>query len=384
MGFLQNLGQATGNNLVNVGMGALNSYVQGAINEKWAKVAREENFKYNEKAADSADARQRAQFNDMYSIGAQMRQLKENNLSPSLMMGGTPSQGGATAPIGKGAGGLMGNPTAHFDPMNAAEIELMQAQAAKLREETKTEAGDNKRGAGEISNLFAEGERLLAEKGNLEFSSEFLKAKTTWQTIENRFAEPMAEMKLKLFDADFQQIIATTDKIKQEAKAQGMSNKLFEENFDTHSAQIKAGLQKTLAETGLLLARRQESVKNLSFMDAQMNYMSQQIMQGWKKLEIQGADQEAQQKFYEASARNMLRTYNLQERQFEALKGWKNTEFGLEKRGQNLTFIANCIHAYISSQNALLYSVSNVINGLSPGTALSGAASSATRVRGFQ
>lgn len=382
---MSGFGRMLGNNLFSIGSNALNSYVQGAISEHWAKKARKENFEYNEKAADAADKRQRAQFDDMYSIGAQMRQLNENNLSPSMLMGGgMPSTQGSTGAQGHGASGITGNPYAGFDPITGAEIELMQAQAENLREKTKTESGENERGKGEISNLFAEGEKMLAEKGNLEFSSEFLKAKTTWQSIENRFAEPFAEKKLSLFDADLQQIIATTNKITQEAKGQELSNKLFEDNFDTYEKQLKANLQKTLAESSMLIARRNESVKNLQLMDAQIEQISQNILQGWRELEIKDADQQAHQAFYEKQARIMLRTLNLNERRFQTEKEWKATEFRLEKRQQNLRFATDLINAYVSSNNALLYSVSNIFSSLSPSTALGGAARSATSVRGFR
>lgn len=382
---MSGFGSMMGNNLISIGSNALNSYIQGAISEHWAKKAREDVFNWNEKAADNADTRQRKQFKDMFSIGAQMKQLKESNLSPSMLMGGgMPGTQGATGAQGHGAAGIMGNPQAGFDPITSAEIELMQAQAENLREKTKTESGDNERGKGEISNLFAEGEKLLAEKGNLEFSSEFLKAKTTWQSIENRFAEPFAERKLALFDADLQQIIATTNKITQEAKGQELSNKLFKDNFDTYEKQLQANLQKTLVEGSLLIARRNESVKNLRLMDAQVMQISHNILQGWRELEIKDADQQAHQAFFEKQARIMLRTLNLNERRFQTEKEWKATEFRLEKRQQNLRFATDLINAYVSSNNALLYSISNVFSSLSPSTALGGAARSATSVRGFQ
>lgn len=381
----QSIAVSTGNNVLNLGFNALYNRIAHQNAEEFAERARKRNYHYSEMAADAADKRQRAQFDDMYSIGAQMRQLKENKLSPSMLMGGgMPGTQGATGAQGNGATGIMGNPLGGFDPVSSAEVELMQAQAANLREKTKTESGENERGKGEISNLFAEGEKLLAEKGNLEFSSDFLKAKTTWQSIENRFAEPFAEMKLSLFDADLQQIIATTNKITQEAKGQELSNKLFEDNFYTYEKQLKANLQKTLAEGSMLIARRNESVKNLQLMDAQIEQISQNIMQGWRELEIKDADQQAHQAFYEKQARIMLRTLNLNERRFQTEKEWKATEFRLEKRQQNLRFATDLINAYVSSNNALLYSVSNIFSSLSPSTALGGAARSATSVRGFR
>lgn len=371
--------------LYGVGMRALDSYVQGAVNEHWAKKARAENYTYNEKAADNADARQRKQFEDMYSLPAQMQQIHESGLSPSIMAGGNmPSTQGATGAHGGGAAGLMGPYMSSFDAGVAADIELKQAQAAKLREETKTEAGDNERGKGEISNLFAEGNKILAETGNLELSSEFLKAQTTWQTIQNRFAEPMAQMKLKLFDADYKQIIATTENIVEQAKQQKMQNKITAATIDKQIELVGAELQKTLAETSLLFARKNESVKNLKLMDAQINKLKNDILQGWKDLEIKGADQKAHQAFYEAQARNWLRMYNLEERKFSYHQESTNKSLELQRRQQNMNFATDCIQAFVSSQNALLYTIGNVISGFSPASALGGAAKSAIRVGGFK
>lgn len=119
-------------------MNSAQNYETYWYNKELAEQARAENFKYNEMAADNADKRQRAQFADLYSIPAQMQQLKDAGLSPSLMYGGTPSPGGMAT--GQQGGGANGIPAPTYMPnsnvMAAASLansvasaNLMQAQA---------------------------------------------------------------------------------------------------------------------------------------------------------------------------------------------------------------------------------------------------------------
>ncbi len=85
------------------------------------------NYRYNEKAADNADARQRKQYEDYYSPAAQLKQLQDAGLSPSLMYGnGSGVVGSAQGAQGSGAQG----PSAI--PMQATQFALMQAQIKNL------------------------------------------------------------------------------------------------------------------------------------------------------------------------------------------------------------------------------------------------------------
>lgn len=121
-------------------VGAGVNAVMGYFNNKWAKereqLARAENYRYGEMAADEADARTRALYNDLYSPQALADQYKEAGLSPGLMFGGTPGQGGMSGAQGTGAAGLPSTymPISLLEGVQAANI---LAQTEKIKAETK-------------------------------------------------------------------------------------------------------------------------------------------------------------------------------------------------------------------------------------------------------
>lgn len=122
--------------------------VNGIINQAFAEHNRKRNYYWNEKAADSADARQRAQYKDLYSPQAMLDQYAAAGLSPSMMMSGGQSAVGGTP---QGAqGGISGPyPTADLlNPNTIADVALKKAQIRNLDEDTTTKELEN-----EIKNL---------------------------------------------------------------------------------------------------------------------------------------------------------------------------------------------------------------------------------------
>lgn len=124
------------------GVDVLGSLIGSGINAGFDELARARNFEYNEKAADNADKRLRAQFHDLYSYGAQKKQMEQAGLSPSLMFSkGAGGQGGASAPQGAGASGVQGNHVT-LDPMSQAEMDALreQTRGQKIENDMKQEA----------------------------------------------------------------------------------------------------------------------------------------------------------------------------------------------------------------------------------------------------
>lgn len=121
------LGAAT-----SAGLSALNNYMAGQQSD-WD---RSQNYYLNEEAARNAYMRQREMYKDFYSPEALMRQYKEAGLSPSLMFGGTPGQGGMGAPQGSGVAGLQ-TPFMPFSMLEAAQIAKTEAETSKTKAETK-------------------------------------------------------------------------------------------------------------------------------------------------------------------------------------------------------------------------------------------------------
>jgi len=99
------------------------------------------NYMYNEMSAENADVRTRALYNDFYSPAALMRQYKEAGLSPSLMFGGTPGQGGQSGAQGNGSGGLQ-TPYYPISAMEAAQMGLTLAETKKTEAEKENVIAD--------------------------------------------------------------------------------------------------------------------------------------------------------------------------------------------------------------------------------------------------
>lgn len=118
---------------------ALNNHYQQQLTEK----DRRENYYYGELAANSADRRTRALYNDFYSPEALLKQYKEAGLSPSMMFGGTPGQGGMSGAQGSGASGIQ-TPYMPISILEGIQAANIAAQTAKTKEETKNIAQDTK------------------------------------------------------------------------------------------------------------------------------------------------------------------------------------------------------------------------------------------------
>lgn len=127
-------------------IGMIGNIASTSINNQYAEEreqkARADNFQYNEKAANAADERTRRLYSDLYSPKAQMQQLKETGLSPSIFAsGGLAGKSGVSGAQGQGAGGISPNVFA-ADPIGAAvaasQIQKTKAEAKKLEGETNS------------------------------------------------------------------------------------------------------------------------------------------------------------------------------------------------------------------------------------------------------
>lgn len=121
-----------------IGAGA--QIATAGLNNIWASHQSEEdrsqNYYYNEMAAQNADQRQRNLYADFYSPAALARQYTEAGLSPSLMFGGTPGQGGTAGAQGAGANGVK-TPYMPMSLIEGAQVANIVAQTKKTKAETE-------------------------------------------------------------------------------------------------------------------------------------------------------------------------------------------------------------------------------------------------------
>lgn len=128
---------------------ALNSQNNEYAQQREA-TARSENYRYNELAADNADKRTRALYNDLYSASAQMQQLKDAGLSPSIYSSnGLAGKSGASGAMGGGSAGI--SPNVFGMPyMDISQMNMQTAQTDNLRADTEKKKAETE--GQEISN----------------------------------------------------------------------------------------------------------------------------------------------------------------------------------------------------------------------------------------
>lgn len=249
----------------------------GIFNNAWAdqrtREDRAANYGYNELAAQNADKRTRALYNDFYSPEALLRQYNAAGLSPSLMFGGTPGQGGSNGAQGNGAAGLQ-TPYMPISMVEAAQAAALWAQADKTKAETKTINGENQRGAAEIK-------ALLADAGQKEAAEAYTKAQTTSLEIANYIAEATKEFSIHTAKylaqkTEHEAMIAFWGA--QDAKLQ------YDFNTETYKDRVaQVGKQVELMGAEIMLKGAQKELT-----EEQKKQVTAAISQAWEQLRLEG------------------------------------------------------------------------------------------------
>lgn len=251
-----------GGTAVAAGINALYGMWQQHYAAEQADWDRTENYRYNELAAENADARTRALYNDFYSPEALMRQYKAAGLSPSMMFGGTPGQGGTSGAMGAGAHG----PQTMFSPsslVDAAQAAALFAQAEKTKEETKTEAGENAKGYQIIANL-------MADTGNKDASTAYTKAATIGEEIANK-------LNTESYDFQLSNYKHQAEMLKWQAETA---------MYESWSANAKSQVDKATVETNIDIAKQtyKDLIASTCLKWSQKDLTEQQIKESETKI----------------------------------------------------------------------------------------------------
>ena len=305
--------------------------------------ARSENYAYNEMAASNADKRQRAQFNDMYSYSAQVREMKKAGLSPSMTFGGGGGQSGASAPQGGGAAGVSPNvfglPPVDFAQVTQAlaNANLANANAEKAEAEKDTIKGENARGIAEI-------QEILSKAGYNKAAESLAKANTAYQELKTFVGWQTADSEIQTAARAAQKLLHEADKAYEEATQAGLKTSFDKETYGKRVEQVGADLALTYAECALKNSQKQ-------YTDEQKNALRQQVLQGWveigikyKEMLIHGSSQRAAQRYLEDSIKA------------------KNRELGIKETEMWLDFGIDCANSVIK--------LADLITDLIPQTAM--------------
>lgn len=290
--------------------------------------ARAENYSYNEMAANNADKRQRAQFNDMYSYSAQVREMKKAGLSPSITFGGGGGQGGASAPQGGGAAGVSPN-VFGIPPVDFAQItqalanaNLAEANAEKTKAQTNTILGENARGIAEI-------QEIMSRAGYNKAAEALAEANTAYQELKTFVGWQTADSDIQTAARAAQKLLHESNKAYEEATQAGLKTSFDKETYGKRIEQVGADLALTYAECALKGSQKE-------YTDEQKNALKQQVLQGWvevgikyNEMIIHGKSQRAAQRYLEDTIKT------------------KNKELGIKETEMWLDFGIDCANSVI-------------------------------------
>lgn len=218
-------------------LGAATSIGGTLLNQAFAEKNRERNFYYNEQAAKNADMRTRMLYNDLYSPAAQMKQLREAGLSPSLMY---QNGGGNAGASGAQSAGLQGPyPSAQsLDPLTFAQIANINADTKVKENQAENIGTDTELKGQQIINI-------IADTNNKNVTNRILSAEADLAELE--FATD-----LQTAQATIRMAYANAEKAANEARSAAVKADLDEATFDCAYQLAYANLDQTLTDTALM------------------------------------------------------------------------------------------------------------------------------------
>ena len=145
------------------GLSAGLNFLNNGLNVGFGELSRARNYYYGERQAANADARTRALYNDLYSPKALMKQYKEAGLSPSVMFGGTPGQGGMSGAMAPSA--AVQTPYMPMSMLEAAQTANIMADTQKKKEEAKNINTDT-----QLKELQEEWQKMQNNERSVEFT----------------------------------------------------------------------------------------------------------------------------------------------------------------------------------------------------------------------
>lgn len=242
------------------------------------EAARRQNYYFNEMAANAADARTRALYNDLYSPKAQWEQMQELGMSPSLMASGLGGMSGQSGSQGSGAAGITPN-VFGLDPMAAANIAKTMAETDLLKSKTRTENGGNERGQSEIA-------KNLAEAGYQNAATNYTKSLEKATQLQNYITSNTAEFSINKAHAEAESAATYAQKAVYDLLTSQMECQKFAETYDDQIRAIKIGNDLNLSQKLLNQAKTKNTNTDTERIKAEIDKWSEELAQGWANVGI--------------------------------------------------------------------------------------------------
>lgn len=261
------------------------------------------NYELNEAAAEAADRRTRALYADFYSPEALLKQYKAAGLSPSMMFGGTPGQGGMSGAQGAGANGLQ-TPFVPYSIVDAAQAAALTAQAEKTKAETK-----------QIEPLAqADIASKLAEAGHAKAAAAAATAEAEGQKLQNYITEHTT-------DASIYTICELADKAAHETAKAYHEMRSAKVLADVDEETYKEQVETKIATLRNIISATAKNNKDIEQVTQEMKHKIYTWDLEWRQLDVQ----EKQQTTYEE-------WINAQIPKIEKELEIKAEELGIEKK----------------------------------------------------
>lgn len=242
------------NGMANIGSNWLSSIYGNQEAKEREEAARQQNYYLGEQAAGNADYRTRELYRDLYSPKAQMAQIKEAGLSPSIFYGDMAGMSGQTGAQGTGAAGI--SPSVFgLNPVDFAQINALNAEANLKNAQADTEKGENERGSAEIKSIIESTNNTML--------------KNVYQEYENALAEinvtieaSLQEEKIKNYIEQTKYLMHITRSAKSkadidEASKQDVISYLHERTLNLAADTILKEAQKMLTDKQVQLTQQQ-------------------------------------------------------------------------------------------------------------------------------
>lgn len=179
-----------GSAAMNIGANAIFTQYNNIMAAQREREAREQNYMFGELAAQNAHLRTMDLYNKLYSPKAQLQQLKDAGLSPSLFYGDGGGISGQAGAQGSGAAGV--NPNVFGIPnAGIGNLAMNLAQIEQIRAATENTKADTDKKREETQNVELENARKKLENSKIADEYEVLRA---WYANEDGSSTSLSEI----------------------------------------------------------------------------------------------------------------------------------------------------------------------------------------------
>lgn len=322
--------------------GAAIGAVNNAVSQGMSSLAREENFYYNEKAADNAMQRQKELYEMISSPAALRQQYIEAGLSPGLMFAGNGAGGGTVpnAPEGAGSSGIQ--PTTYgISAADMAQIELMNAQKENIKADTQQKLAETQKTKVDI-------DKVIAETNNVELKNEWQQFENVSKLLQTQIDEQTQQDYIDIQHLEVEKVTKQKELLEQQLRSAKVKGDIDEETEKSVIQYVKNQVSEQMANIVLTKCKQWKTFADIQMDVAQMSKLIWDIKASGKGLEQK--DNEIQ------INRDALE---------EQVRQWA-AENGYKEKDQQIAIAKTVVNAWIAMRGQNRQFWTNIINAVSP------------------